>query len=65
VINKHSNGVSSLDDLIHYHALKKSGDEQIRNHTYGSFLEAKANGEFSEYDIMEDPYMNKYTYLTK
>jgi hypothetical protein len=53
---------SSLDAMIHYHALKKSGNSQIKNHTYGSFVEAKKNGEFSEYDIMKDPYMKKYTY---
>lgn len=64
-INAQTEGVYSIDDLIHYHSLKKSGDESIKNHTYGSFLDAKRNGEFSEYDIMEDPYMNRYTYLTK
>jgi hypothetical protein len=59
VINK---GPQSLDDLIHYHALKKTGNSQIAKHTFGSFLEAKENGEFEAYDIMEDPYMRKYTY---
>jgi len=59
VINK---GPQSLDDLIHYHALKKTGNTQIAKHTYGSFLEAKNNGEFEAYDIMQDPYMRKYTY---
>lgn len=60
VINKGSK--ESLDDLIHYHALKKTGNKQIAEHTYGSFIEAKKNGEFEEYDIMKDPYMRKYTY---
>lgn len=58
-------GISSLDNLIHYHALKKTGSQEINGHTFGSFSEAKNNGEFSEYDIMEDPYMRKYTYMTK
>jgi len=57
-------GVSSLDNLIHYHALKKSGSEEIKGHTFGSFSEAKQNGDISEYDIMEDPFMKKYTYMT-
>ena len=48
--------------MIHYHALKKTGHPTIKNHTYGSFIEAKNNGEFAEYDIMKDPYMRKYTY---
>ena len=64
-INAQSEGVSSLDTLIHYHALKKTGDEAIKGHTFGSFTEAKQNGEIPEYDIMEDPYMRKYTYMTK
>ena len=55
------NGQSSIDDLIHYHALKKHGDQAIKKHTYGSFLEAKKNGEFGEYDIMQDRFMRKYT----
>lgn len=53
---------TTIDDLIHYHALKKTGRDGISGHTYGSFLEAKANGEFAQYDIMKDPYMRKYTY---
>lgn len=60
VINK--GATESLDDLIHYHALKKTGNKQIGEHTYGSFLTAKKNGEFESYDIMKDPYMRKYTY---
>jgi hypothetical protein len=27
--------------LIHYHALKKTGNDEIKNHTFGSFSEAK------------------------
>ena len=64
-INNQTMGFSSLDNLIHYHALKKTGNDEIKNHTFGSFSEAKQNGDFSEYDIMEDPYMRKYTYMTK
>jgi hypothetical protein len=61
VINKGS--AQSLDDLIHYHALKKTGrDARIMKHTYGSFCEARKNGEFGDYDIMTDPFMRKYTY---
>jgi len=43
---------TSYDNLIHYHAMKKSGDPRIMNHTYGSFTDAKQNGEFEAYDIM-------------
>jgi predicted acylesterase/phospholipase RssA len=56
------NNKVTIDDLIHYHALKKSGQHDIRGHTYGSFIEAKKNGDFENYDIMQDPYMRKYTY---
>merc|ERR1711918_283491 len=31
------NCANSLDDLMHYHALKKRGDERMMKHTYGSF----------------------------
>jgi len=31
--------------------MKKSGDPRIYKHTYGSFVEAKANGEFEAYNI--------------
>jgi len=55
----------SLEDLIHYHAMKKTGNPAIMKHTYGSFIEAKQNGEFSQYDIHSDPYMAKYTMMQK
>jgi len=32
------------------------------DYSFGNFLEAKASGEFKEYDIMKDDYMRKYTY---
>ena len=54
-------GKTTIDDLIHYHALKKTGNQAIRGHTYGSFIDAKKNGEIADYDIMQDPYMRKYT----
>lgn len=53
----------SLENLIHYHALKKSGHQSIMNHTYGSFTEAKQNGEFAKYEIDEDPHMKTYQFL--
>jgi hypothetical protein len=52
----------SVDELIHYHALKKQGDKRMFKHSLGTFHESKANGEFEEYDIMKDDYMRKYTY---
>lgn len=60
-----SGDTNSLDDLIHYHALKKSGNKEVTNHSYGSFVKAKADGSIQDYDIMKDPYMNKYTYKMK
>ena len=65
VIDGNENGISSLDTLIHYHALKKSGHPSIKAHTYGSFADAKQAGEFEDYNIHEDPYMKKYTFMTK
>ena len=62
-IDEQAAGHSSLDHLIHYHALKKSGNPSINGHSFGSFSEAKKNGEFSDYDIMEDPFARKYTYM--
>ena len=56
-----ANSTASLDDMIHYHALKKSGNGVLRKHTLGSFKEAKKNGEFGQYDIYSDPFMAKYT----
>jgi hypothetical protein len=55
----------SLEDLIHYHAMKKTGNPAILKHTYGSFVEARAQGEFEDYDIHSDPYMAKYTMMQK
>jgi len=63
VIN--AGATQSLDNLIHYYALKKSGDERINKHTLGSFTEAKNAGEFEEYDIMKDDYMRKYTHRAR
>ena len=62
--DKIKNGAAeSLETLIHYHAMKKSGDDRINKHTLGSFTEAKRNGEFSEYKMEEDPHMKKYQFL--
>lgn len=55
----------SLDNLIHYYALKKSGDQRINQHTLGSFTEAKQAGEFEEYDIMKDDFMRVFTYKAR
>ena len=52
---------NSVDDVIHYHALKKKGDQRMFKHTFGSFISAKQNGEFEDYNIHEDPHMKKYT----
>lgn len=60
-VNAAKNPSASLDDMIHYHALKKSGSAAVRKHSYGSFKDAKANGEFETYDIFSDPFMAKYT----
>jgi len=48
--------------LVHYYALKKSGDERVDKHTLGSFIDAKTGGEFEEYDIMKDDFMKTYTH---
>lgn len=42
--------------------MKKTGDARVLKHTFGSFSEAKTNGEFEDYDIMKDDFMRKYTY---
>lgn len=53
---------ATLDDLIHYHALKKTGDMRMLKHSLGTFKDAKAAGEFEDYDILKDVFMNRYTY---
>jgi len=57
-------GKVTIDDLIHYHAMKKSGNQAMRSHTYESFIEARKNGEFGDYDIMQDKFMRKYTRIS-
>lgn len=56
-----ANSTQSLDDLIHYHALKKTGNNDVRKYSFGTFQAAKKEGKFDDYDIMQDPYMRKYT----
>jgi hypothetical protein len=46
---------ASLEHLLHYHALKKSGDNRVETITLGDFLEAKENGVFETYDYTTDP----------
>lgn len=53
---------ATFDDIVHYYSMKKRGDAKIKKHTFGSFQQAKANGEFDKYNIFEDIYMRKYTY---
>ena len=61
--NKDQEGscANSLNDVIHYHALKKRGDQRMMKHTYGSFVQAKRNGDFEEYNIHDDPFNRHYT----
>ena len=33
----------------------------MKKHTYGSFVDAKRNGDFEEYNMSEDPYAKKYS----
>jgi len=61
-VKSSSNGFSSLEELIHYHALKKSGKPTVGSSSFGTFVEAKRNGHVGDYNIFEDPYMKKYTY---
>jgi len=55
--------LGSLENALQYHSLKKSGDPSIFKHTYGSFVEAKANGEFGPYDMYQDELLRKYTVM--
>lgn len=50
----------SFDHLIHYHTLKKTGDERLMKMNLGEFLEAKVAGSFEEYDVSTDPAFVKY-----
>lgn len=59
-------GKQSLDALLHYHHLKKTGDERTMKMHYGAFVEAKANGEFEDFthDVMKkNPLYAKYKFL--
>lgn len=62
MVKNHQN-YASLDDLVHYHALKKSGKQMVGSSSFGSFVEAKRNGKIGEYDIETDPLMKKYTMI--
>ena len=56
----------SVEHLLHYHALKKVGDAQIKNMSYGDFLEAKMNGVFpAEFDIQNDPSFIKLKLMSQ
>lgn len=51
----------TVNDLIHYFTLKKYGNGVLRGRSYGSFVEAKRNGEYDfEKDVMQHPRMKKY-----
>ena len=45
---KKGKGVS-VDHLIHYHALKKTGDTRINEMTLENFIAAKSSGFFEEH----------------
>jgi len=50
------NGKYTVEDLIHYYSLKKFGNGVLKGRSYGSFVEAKRNGEFDwEKDVMQQP----------
>lgn len=51
---------ASLENLIHYHSLKKSGDDRVKGLTLGEFIEAKLSGVFEEYNVESDPAFIKY-----
>ena len=64
-VQSHAQGFNSIDDLVHYHSLKKSGKPTVGSSSFGTFVKAKRDGLVGDYDIMQDPYMRKYTYKLK
>jgi len=43
-VKQHNEGFNSIDDLVHYHALKKSGKPTVGSHSFGTFVQAKRDG---------------------
>lgn len=41
--------------------MKKNGDRAALKLSLGTFMQAKKDGQFSDYDVMKDPFMLKYT----
>ena len=40
-------------------------DEKKKSNPLGTFVEAKKEGKFEDYNVHEDPFMKKYTVLQK
>ncbi len=49
---------TSVEDLIHYHSLKKAGDNRIDRMSLGDF--AAARNQFEEYDMQKDHTARKF-----
>ena len=47
---------TSVENLVHYHQLKKSNDERIQNMNYGDFIEAKASQDYGFENVVMESY---------
>ena len=50
-------GPQSISDTFHYFSLKKKGDQSVNGIGFEQFVSMKANGDFGEYNVLEDEQM--------
>lgn len=48
---------SNTADLSHYMSLKKQNDKRMGNASYDEFLSMKQNGDFVDFNLLEDKQM--------
>ena len=50
-------GPQTISDTFHYFSLKKQGDNSVSGVNFDDFVSRKANGEFGDYNVLEDEHM--------
>ena len=50
-------GPQSISDTFHFFSLKKKRDSRVKNVTFEEFVDMKANGDFEEYNVLDDQQM--------
>ena len=50
-------GPQTISDTFHYFSLKKQQDNSVSGVNFDDFVDRKANGEFGNYNVLEDEHM--------